>query len=152
MVGKVTRVTAVGLVLFSMTLMSCAPGQKIVITQNNLTALKGTWSGWTTLSSAQANPVLTTLVISNDTIPLQGKITLSNLPSGVVSYIPAESLSAGNQVVIDFRNGKISDQGTIISQSGQNFLELSYNVGENPTLDGWFYYYGANGALRVSKK
>jgi hypothetical protein len=152
MVKKVTRVSAVGLVLFSMALMSCAPAQKIVITQDNLPVLKGTWSGWTTFSSALTNPVLTTLEISNDTIPLQGKITFSNVPPGVVSYIPVESLSAGNQVVIDFKNGKISDQGTIIGQTGQNFLELSYNAGETPTLDGWFYYYGAKGTLRVSKK
>jgi len=96
--------------------------------------------------------VLTTLEISNDTIPLQGKITLSNLPQGVASLFPVESLSAGNQAAIGFQNGKISDQGTIIGQSGENFLELTYFATEKPKFDGWFYYFGARGTLTVTKQ
>ena len=146
------RLGAVGLVLVSLALVACAPAQKTVITQSRLATLQGTWSGWTTFSSAQMNPVLTTLEIGNDTVPLQGKIILFNLPPGVVSSIPAESLSTGNRVVIEFKNGKLSDQGTIIAQSGENFLELNHRAGEKPKLDGWFYYYGARGTLTVNKK
>ena len=131
--------------------VACAPVQKTIITESDLPALKGTWSGWTTFSSVQTSPVLTTLEINNDTVPLQGKITLSNLPPGVASVFPVESLSAGNRVAIDFRNGKISDQGTIIAQSGENFLELTYSASGKPKLDGWFYYYGARGTLAVTK-
>jgi hypothetical protein len=142
----------VGLLFVLVTGMACAPVQKTIITKSDLPTLKGTWSGWTIFSSAQNNPVLTTLDINNDTVPLQGRITLSNLPPGVASLFPVESLSAGNQVAINFRNGKISDQGTIIGQSGENFLELTYSAGEKPKFDGWFYYYGARGTLTVIKQ
>jgi hypothetical protein len=141
-----------GLLLVSALGVACGPVQKTIITKSDLPTLKGTWSGWTIFSSAQNNPVLTTLEINNDTVPLQGKITLSNLPPGVASLLPVESLSAGNQVAINFRNGKISDQGTIIRQSGENFLELTYTAGEKPKFDGWFYYYGARGTLTVTKQ
>jgi hypothetical protein len=141
-----------GLLLVSALGVACGPVQKTIITKSDLPTLKGTWSGWTIFSSAQNNPVLTTLEINNDTVPLQGKITLSNLPPGVASLLPVESLSPGNQVAINFRNGKISDQGTIIGQSGENFLELTYTAGEKPKFDGWFYYYGARGTLTVTKQ
>jgi hypothetical protein len=141
-----------GLLLVSALGVACGPVQKTIITKSDLPTLKGTWSGWTIFSSAQNNPVLTTLEINNDTVPLQGKITLSNLPPGVASLLPVESLSPGNQVAINFRNGKISDQGTIIRQSGENFLELTYTAGEKPKFDGWFYYYGARGTLTVTKQ
>ena len=142
----------IGLLFVSMVGVACAPVQKTMVTKSDLSTLKGTWSGWTIFSSAQNNPVLTTLEINNDTVPLQGKITLSNLPSGIASLFPVESLSAGNQVAIEFRNGKISDQGTIIGQSGENSLELTYSVREKPRFDGWFYYYGARGTLTVTKQ
>jgi hypothetical protein len=142
----------IGLLFVSMVGVACAPVQKTMITENDLPTLKGTWSGWTIFSSAQTHPVLTTLEIHNDTVPLQGKITLSNLPPGVASLFPVESLSAGNQVAIGFKNGKISDQGTIIGQSGENFLELTYSAGEKPKFDGWFYYYGARGTLSATRQ
>ena len=142
----------IGLLFVLMVGAACAPVQKTMITKSDLSTLKGTWSGWTIFSSAQNNPVLTTLEINNDTVPLQGRITLSNLPPGVSSLVPVGSLSAGNQVAVEFRNGKISDQGTIIGQSGENFLELTYSAGEKPRLDGWFYYYGARGTLTVTKQ
>jgi hypothetical protein len=148
------RISPVGIGLLFVAILgvACAPVQKTMIAENDLPALKGTWSGWTIFSSAQTQPVLTALEISNDTVPLQGKITLSNLPPGVASLFPVESLSAGNQVAIGFKNGKISDQGTIIGQSGENFLELTYSAGEKPRFEGWFYYYGARGTLTVTKQ
>jgi hypothetical protein len=142
----------IGVLFVSMVGVACTPVQKTLITKNDLPTLKGTWSGWTTFSSAQNTPVLTTLEINNDTVPLQGKITLSNLPAGVAPLFPVESLSAGNQVTIGFKNGKLSDQGTIIGQSGENFLELTYSAGGKPKFDGWFYYYGARGTLSVTKQ
>jgi hypothetical protein len=138
------RISPVGIGLLFVAILgvACAPVQKTMIAENDLPALKGTWSGWTIFSSAQTQP----------TVPLQGKITLSNLPPGVASLFPVESLSAGNQVAIGFKNGKISDQGTIIGQSGENFLELTYSAGEKPRFEGWFYYYGARGTLTVTKQ
>jgi len=77
-----------GLLFVSMALLSCTPA-KTVITQSNLPTLRGTWEGWTTFSSFQANPVLTKFEIYNTTIPLVGMITLYNIPQGIANVMPA---------------------------------------------------------------
>jgi hypothetical protein len=140
----------VSLLLVSMVLVSCAPVQKTMVTKSNLSSLKGTWQGWTTFSSVQSKPILTTLKITNDTLPVQGRITLNNFAAA--SIFPADAKTAGNDVTIDFKNGMISDQGTLIGQSGQNFLELTLSVGEKMKMNGWFYYYAAKGTVELTKK
>jgi hypothetical protein len=149
---KTICLMGMGLVLVSMVMMSCAPVQKTIITKSNLSTLKGTWEGWTTFSSIPSGPVRTTLEITNDIVPVQGRITLNNLPDGVASVFPADAKTAGGDVTIDFKNGLISDQGTLIGQSGQNFLELTYYAGEKPKFGGWFYYYGTRGTVELTKK
>jgi len=149
---KAICLVGMGLLLVSMVWVSCAPMQKTVITKSNLSTLKGTWQGWTTFSSVQSNPILTTLQITNDAVPVQGNITLNNLPDGVALAFPADAKTAGGNVTIDFKNGLITDQGTLIGQSGQNFLELAYYAGEKMKMNGWFYYYGAKGTVELTKK
>jgi len=149
---KVICLVGVSLFLVSMVWVSCAPVQKTIVTKSNLSALKGTWQGWTTFSSVPSNPILTTLQITNDTVPVQGNITLNNLPDNVALIFPADAKTAGNNVTIDFKNGMITDQGTLIGQTGQNFLELTYYAGEKPKFDGWFYYYAAKGTVSFKKK
>lgn len=140
-----------GLLLVSMVLVSCAPMQKTIITKDNLSALKGTWSGW--MVTASNLTALATLEIYNDTVPVKGKITLENIPQPIADYIPADEFPPGaKQAVIPFNNGKISDQGTLVGQSGMNFLRLTYYAGEKPKLDGWFFFYGLEGTLTVNKK
>lgn len=90
--------------------------------------------------------------INNNTVPIQGKITLNNLPDGVAALFPSSVLSAGNSAILDFDNGEISDQGTLIGTKGKNFLELTYYAGGKPRFDGWFYYQGARGTMSVNKK
>ncbi len=143
---------AIGLFLVSMVWVSCAPLQKTIITKSNLSTLKGTWQGWTTFSSVQSNPILTTLHITNDTVPVQGNITLNNLPRVVASIFPADAKTAGGNITIDFKNGMISDQGTLIGQTGKNFLEITLSAGEKMKLNGWFYYYGFKGTMDLTKK
>ncbi len=140
------------LLLVSMTLVSCAPMQKTILTKESLSTIKGTWRGWTTFSSVPSMPVRTTLRITNDTVPVEGNITLEHLPDGVALVFPADAKTAGGDGTIDFKNGMISDQGTLIGQSGQNFLELAYYAVEKPKFDGWFYYYGAKGTVELTKK
>lgn len=142
----------IGLLLVSVASLSCAPVQKTMITKSNLSTLKGTWQGWTTFSSFQGNPVLTTVEINNDTVPIKGKINLINLPQRVADIFPGVALSASNNITIDFANGQISDQGTLIGQTGQNFLELTLLAGEKMKMNGWFYYYGAKGTVELTKK
>ncbi len=141
-----------GVLLASIAFVSCAPVQKTIITKSNLATLRGTWEGWTTFSTFQANPVLTTMEIDNDTVPIKGKINLFNLPQKVADNFPGVPLSAGNNIVIDFANGEISDQGTLIGQTGKNFLELTLLAGGKMKMNGWFYYYGSKGTVELIKK
>ena len=99
---KTIGLVGMGLLLVSMVLVSCAPMQKTVITNSNLPALKGTWQGWTTFSSIQTIPVLTTLQITNDTVPVEGNMTLRNLPDRVAAAFPADAKTAGGDVTLDF--------------------------------------------------
>ena len=145
---------AVGLLFIWMLLAACAPMQKTVITNSNLPTLKGTWSGWTTFSSYQSNPLRTTLEISNDTVPIQGRIILHNFP-GIARYfigIPLEDVRGDNSVILNFKNGKITDNGTLLGTNGQNFLELTYYYeGEKQKLNGRFYFYGGTGDFTAAK-
>ncbi len=149
---RTTCLAGIRLLLVSVALLSCAPAQKTIVTTSNLSTLKGTWEGWTDFGLGQAPPVLTYLEIINDSPPIQGKITLNQLPGPVALVIPADAKTADNSLIIDFKNGKISNQGTIIAQSGQNFVELTYFGGGKPKLEGWFYYWALKGTLSVTKK
>jgi hypothetical protein len=149
---KTICLVGIGLLFVSLVVMSCTPVQKTIVTKNNLSTLKGNWQGWTTFSSVQSSPVLTYLQITNDTVPVQGNITLNNLPDPVAARFPADAKTAGGNVTINFSNGVITDQGTLIGQTGQNFLELTYYAGEKPKFSGWFYYYGSKGTVEFTKK
>jgi hypothetical protein len=114
--------------------------------------LKGNWQGWTTFSVVPSKPILTTLQITNNAFPLEGNITL-NLPGEVAGIFPADTKTASGDVTINFTPGMmITDQGTLLGRSEQNFLELTYYTGEKPKLDGWFYYYYSKGTVELTKK
>ena len=149
---KTICLVGIGLFLVSVVLASCAPGQKTIITKSNLPTLRGTWQGWTTFSSFQGKPVLTNSEFNNDTVPIMGKIFLYNLPQAIANIFPGVVVQAGNNVIMDFANGEITDQGTLIGQSGKNFLELTLYAGEKMKMNGWFYYYGAKGTMELTKK
>ena len=142
----------IGLLLVSVALLSCAPMQKTVITKNNLSILKGSWQGWTSFSTVQATPVLTSMEINNDTVPLMGKMVLFNLPQQIANILPGAALPAGNNVTIDFASGEISSEGTLVNHGGKNFIDLTLYAGEKPKLSGWFYYYGVKGTMELTKK
>lgn len=142
----------IGLLFISMALAGCAPVQKTIITTRDLPVLKGRWQGWTNFGIEQTAGVLTQLEITTDTGPIRGKVTFNNLPSALAAIIPAENKTVGNDVTVDFGEGKISNHGTVIAQSGQNILELTYFAGEKPKIQGWFYYWALKGTLEVTKK
>ena len=149
---KKIGLVGVGLLFVSMVLLSCAPGQKTVVTNNNLSTLKGSWEGWTSFGAASVRPVLTKLEIYNTSIPLVGLITIYNIPESIANVMPAAALPVGNNVTINFKDGKITDQGTIIGESQGNFLELTLYAGEKMKMSGWFYYYGIKGTMDLTKK
>ena len=51
---KTIGLVGIGLFFVSMVFAGCAsmtPGQKTIVTKENLSTVKGTWQGWTTFSS-----------------------------------------------------------------------------------------------------
>jgi hypothetical protein len=153
-VKKNTSLMVARLLLISVLLAGCAPMQKTVITESTLPTLKGTWSGWTTFSSFETNKVRTTLEISTDKVPIQGKITLHQLPGNVRVFllIDLKVVSADNSFTLYFKNGTITDSGTILGTNGQNFLDLTYYAGEKQhRFDGRFYFNGGKGDFTATK-
>ncbi len=154
---KLICLVGIGLLLVSMVLLGCASmtsGPKTAITTSNVSMLKGKWSGWTTFMNYQDKPMVTTVEFTNATVPLTGRITIdfSNAPQ-VANVFPADAKMAGGTVLsIEFKNGRISDQGTIIGTTGENFLELTLRSGEKMKMNGWFYYYGTRGTMEFTKQ
>jgi hypothetical protein len=147
---------AVGLFILSVIVGGCAttPMEKAAVTLDALPTLKGKWSGWTTFSSFPGNSVRTTLEINNDRVPLHGMVILHRLPEAAEAFFPIrlENVSADNSVTIFFRNAKITESGTILGTKGDNFLELTYYVGEKKQrFDGKFYFYGGKGDFTATK-
>ena len=92
------------------------------------------------------------LDIANDTPPIQGKITFVQLPEPLAMIFPADAKTADNSVTVNFRNAEISNNGTLIAQSGKDELELTYYGGARQKIQGWFYYWATKGTFEVSKK
>ena len=145
-------VVCTGLVVASVILAGCASGPKTTVTTSNLSALKGTWEGWTDFGIGQGKPVMTRVEIVNDTVPVTTKITLNNLPSDVARVFPAETKTAGNDVTFEFKDGRLSDQGTLVARSGKDVLEITYFSGEKPKIKGWFYYWTTKGTFDAQKR
>ncbi len=141
-----------GLVLFSMAFMSCAPAQKTVITNNNLPSLVGRWEGWVNFGIGGGPGFMCNLVISNDTPPIEGKVTFIQLPEQLALIFPADAKTADNSVTINFRNAEINDQGTLIAQNGKDVIEMTYFGDGKPKIQGRFYYWATKGSFEVSKK
>jgi hypothetical protein len=143
---------AMGLVLISMMLISCAPAQKTIISSSNLPSLVGRWEGWVNFGLGGGPGFMCNLVIANDTPPIQGSVTFVQLPQRLAMIFPADAKSADNSVTVNFKNANISNHGTLIAQSGENLLELTYFGEGKPKIQGWFYYWATKGNFEVSKK
>jgi len=141
------------MLLVWMLLAACAPMQKTVITNSNLPALKGKWSGWMIFSGYQGNSLMTTLEIFNDKVPIEGRIIINDFPAAARNMfgIPLKDVMADNSIILKFNDAKITDEGTLRGTNGQNFLELTY-YGERQRLDGRFYFYGAAGTTEFSRE
>ena len=88
---RVLRMSILGLVLVSMVLVSCAPAQKTIITNNNLPSLMGRWQGWVNFGIGSGQGFMCYLDIANDTPPIQGKITFVQLPEPLAMIFPADA-------------------------------------------------------------
>ena len=119
------------------------------ITKADLKNLKGTYVGaaHTVRGSADLK-----LEILNDTEPIKGKVTLTNITAPQKDETGwGDSASAQND------GGVITNKGTIMftAEKGGNFFEVT-SIGKNRSgklfLEGWFYAKGAKADWSATKE
>jgi hypothetical protein len=123
--------------------------KKMAITAKDLPALKGTWEGtlgFGIMDQGGSSPVK--LEILNDSVPVKARLTVSNVPTAVAMQFG----DSGGQKIVEFDNGKITSQGTImwIGAAPENFFEVSLS-GEKK-LGAWYYFRGIKGDGTLKKK
>ena len=119
------------------------------ITAKDLPALKGTWTGSLDFGmvGAQAGSTACTLEILNDKVPVQGKLTLSNVPDFVASQL---GISAGKSER-DLTDGQITSHGTIFWTGGEkNMFEVS--MGGEKKLSATYWFRTIRGSASLKKK
>ena len=107
------------------------------ITAKDLPALKGTWTGMLDFGmvGAQAGSTPCTLEILNDKVPVQAKLTLSNVPDFVASAI---GITAGKNEK-DLTDGQLTSHGTIFWTGGEkNMFEVSMSGEKKLSATYWF--------------
>lgn len=113
------------------------------ITKDDLPGLKGKWEGTRTLTGFVAN---SDLEISNDTLPLEGKLIFHNIAGS------RRGGSPGRSETVDFK-GTINDKGNIYIKAGTVEVELSLYKGDGAAkLEGDFSSGGGKGRLLFKKK
>jgi hypothetical protein len=130
------------LVLASMVFVSYAEMQKVVLSESNLADLKGKWVG--SRNTAARMGINTDLEISNDSLPVEGKLIFYNVRKAGGKSDTTE--------IRDFK-GKINDQGNLFFKGPNNELELSlYKDDGKMKLEGNFYWFGSSGAMSFKKQ
>jgi hypothetical protein len=129
------------LLIISMALVSYAEMRKIALSEGNLADLKGKWVGSRTIGPGTVKN--TELEISNDSLPVQCKITF---------YDVRKPGKAGTTEIRDFKC-KINDQGNLFFKGSDNEVELSlYNDDGKMKLEGNYYWFGSRGTISLKKK
>jgi len=119
------------------------------ITAKDLPGLKGTWTGMLDFGmvGAQAGSTPCTLEILNDKVPVQAKLTLSNVPDFVASQL---GISAGKSER-DLTDGQITSHGTIFWTGGEkNMFEVS--MGGEKKLSATYWFRTIRGSASLKKK
>ncbi len=130
--------------IISVALVSYGKMEKTAISKDNLADLKGKWTGTRTLTGGRGGMQVsnTDLEISSDGLPVQGKIIFQ----GVVRRGGSET------VTIDFKGGKINDQGNLVITGPNIEVELTLSKdGVKMQLEGSFFWAGAKGTLLFKK-
>ena len=123
--------------------------KKAGITAKDLAGLKGTWTGMLDFGmvGAQAGSTPCTLEILNDKVPVQAKLTLSNVPDFVASQL---GISAGKSER-DLTDGQITSHGTIFWTGGEkNMFEVS--MGGEKKLSATYWFRTIRGSASLKKK
>jgi len=123
------------IVLASLIFVSCSAMRQIAISEDNLTQLKGKWTG---SRNPDARSTLNTdLEISNDSFPIQGRWILHGVR--MPDNIPTTD-------IINFQGGTINDRGNLLIINSAIEAELSlYRDGDEMWLWGTFSSQGGGG-------
>ena len=113
------------------------------ISKKDLAGLKGTWEGKAT--GAGGSGVTAKFEIMNDTEPLQGKLTLYNIPNNAQREYGISGTITGES-----NDGKITSAGTIMFTGGNGFFEIE-SIKDN-TLKGWGFFRGIKANITAKKK
>jgi hypothetical protein len=117
------------LLIISIALVSYAKMEKIAISEGNLPDLKGKWTGSRIMGAGTR--LNTDFEISNDSLPVQGKF---------IFYEVMRSGRRGETQIIDYKNGKINDQGNLLITGSNIEVELSlYKDDGKKKLEGNFF-------------
>jgi hypothetical protein len=131
------------LVLASMVFVSYAEMQKVALSEGNLADLKGKWTGSRTTQGRIG--LNTDLEISNDSLPVQGKLIFYN--------VRKKGRGQSETTEIHDFKAKINDQGNLFIQGRNNEVELSlYKDDGKMKLDGNFYWFGSKGTMSFKKQ
>ena len=132
-------VCVVGIVMLFASLVFAAG-----ISKKDLAGLKGTWEG-TASAGAGGGSVKATLEIMNDTEPLQGKLTFTNIPQGARTTYRIDETVTGES-----NDGMITSAGTIMFTGSNGFFEIT-SIKDN-TLKGWGFFKGFKANITAKKK
>ena len=111
--------------------------KKAGIKAGDLAGLKGTWTGSLDFGmvGAQAGSTPCTLEILNDKVPVQAKLTLSNVPDFVASGL---GIQAGKNEM-SLNDGQLTSQGTIFwTGAEKNMFEVSMRGDKKLSATYWF--------------
>jgi hypothetical protein len=123
--------------LLAVVLMIASVAYAAGITTKDLAGLKGTWQGSLDFGmvGASSGSAPCKLEILNDSVPVQAKLTIWNIPDAVAQ---AMGISGGDHV-LDSSNGVITTRGTLMwSGSSNNFFEVSMGGEKKLKADYWF--------------
>ncbi len=155
---KIICIFAVPLILVNviMSMGATVPATATILTKDDLPILEGRWEGSVVFGGRVHSTV--TLDIYNDYLPLKGKLSIQNIPREAANIFPGEFETTGWESYFD--NGTITDKGDLIIRGrGGNFGEFLLSEGESKRsliegeskLDGWFYLWGAKGAVALHR-
>ena len=133
------------LLIVSIALVSYAKMEKTAISKDNLADLKGKWIGSRFIG--KGSPQNTDLEISNDSLPVQGQFIFYDMRKR------GGRGGTSDTVTIDFKKGKINDQGNLLIIGSGIEAELSlYKDDGKVKLEGNFFWTGAKGTMSFKKK
>jgi hypothetical protein len=115
------------------------------ITKKDLADLKGTWSG--TATGGGGTSLATTIEITNAAEPVEGTITITNVPMQMQKDYNVKDTMTGQS-----KNGKITSAGTImfLGADPSNFFEITSI--KDKKMSAWFYFNGIKANVSVTKK